>query len=84
MFSQHNSVAAYLMVSVDKSHDFQGTSSYFALGKIRESFVVTFKFFFNEQRRHLMNQIVDFHVIFSPIAQEYCCLLSFSTIFLLL
>lgn len=31
-----------------------------------------------------MNWIFDFHVIFSAIAQEYCCLLSFSTVFLLL
>lgn len=31
-----------------------------------------------------MNQIFDFHVIFSAIAQEYCCLLSFSTIFLVI
>lgn len=42
MFSQHDSVAAYLMVSVDISDDLQRASSYFALGKIHESFVVTF------------------------------------------
>lgn len=42
MFSQHDSVAAYLTVNVDISDDLQGTSSHFALGKIHESFVVTF------------------------------------------
>lgn len=83
MLSKHDSLAAYLMVSVDIPDDLQGTSSYFALGKICESFVVTFKFFFNEHRRHQKNQIFDFHVIFSAIAQEYCYLLTFSAVFLL-
>lgn len=70
---RHDSVIADLTLNVDIADDLHGMSSYFAQVKVHESFPITF-FFFNEQRRHLMNQTFyfAFHVIFSAVAQEQC------------
>lgn len=73
-FFRHDSVIADLTLNVDIADDLHGMSSYFAQVKVHESFPITFFFFFNQQRRHLMNQIFyfGFHVIFSAVAQEQC------------